>query len=117
MSRRPAAPEPLRPVELEILITLASGERHGYAIIQETAGRTDGRVRLGTGTLYRALKRLADAGLVSPAGEATAIVAAGERRRTYRITPRGRAVAAAEAARLVHLVEAARLAGLMPERP
>lgn len=115
MPRTPPASLPLRPVELEILITLAQGERHGYAIIQETEARTAGRVRLGTGTLYRALRRLVDDQLVAPtaapAGEAT-----DDRRRTYRITARGRAVASAEASRLARLIDAARTAGLLPGR-
>ncbi len=106
----------LRPVEFEILLTLAGGERHGYGIIQDAETRTGGRVRLGTGTLYRALKRLVEAGLVDPAEVLPVPGGADDRRRHYRITPRGRAVTAAEAARLATLVDAARAAGFIPER-
>lgn len=104
----------LRSVEFEVLITLAQGDRHGYAVIQETAERTGGRVRLETGTLYRALKRLVEAGLVRPAGRRPAGPAADQRRRYYAITVAGRRAAAAEAARLYRLVESARAAHLLP---
>ncbi|MEO7998600.1 MAG: helix-turn-helix transcriptional regulator, partial [Gemmatimonadaceae bacterium] len=69
MSPSASSPEshlPLRPVEFEILLTLANGERHGYAILQEIADRSDGALQLETGTMYRALKRLVDAGLARP---------------------------------------------------
>ncbi|MGE0352332.1 MAG: PadR family transcriptional regulator [Gemmatimonadales bacterium] len=104
---------PLRSVEFEVLITLAQGDRHGYAVIQETAARTGGRVRLETGTLYRALKRLVEAGLVRPAGRRTD-APADQRRRYYAITAAGRRAAATEAARLSRLVESARSAHLLP---
>jgi DNA-binding PadR family transcriptional regulator len=105
---------PLRPVELEILVTLAAGERHGYAIIQETDARTDGSLRLETGTLYRALHRLVKAGLAKPTARRAAGDSEDERRRYYAITDLGRRVAAAEAARLSRLVAAARAANLLP---
>jgi DNA-binding PadR family transcriptional regulator len=109
---------PLRPVEFEILLTLAEGERHGYAIIQETEARSDGAIRLETGTLYRALRRLGSIGLVKPTSRrAVANDADEERRRYYAITGLGRAVAAAEAARLLRLVTAARGARLLPDAP
>jgi len=105
---------PLRPVELEILVTLAAGERHGYAIIQETEARTDGTIRLETGTLYRALHRLVKAGLAKPTARRAADSGDDERRRYYAITDLGRRVARAEAARLSRLVAAARAANLLP---
>jgi DNA-binding PadR family transcriptional regulator len=104
----------LRPIEFEILLTLAHGERHGYAIIQETGERTRGQVRLETGTLYRALKRLVDLELVRPVGRRKA-GHADERRRYYAITPEGRAAARAEAVMMARLVDAARAAHLLPE--
>ena len=58
---------PLRPVEFEILLTLARGERHGYAILREIAERSEGAVELETGTMYRALRRLVEVGLTRPA--------------------------------------------------
>lgn len=105
---------PLRPVELEILVTLAAGERHGYAIIQETEARTDGALRLETGTMYRALHRLVKSGLAKPTARRAVDPNDDERRRYYAITDLGRRVAAAEAARLARLVTAARAAHLLP---
>jgi DNA-binding PadR family transcriptional regulator len=105
---------PLRPVELEILVTLAAGERHGYAIIQETEARTDGALRLETGTMYRALHRLVKSGLAKPTARRAVDPADDERRRYYAITDLGRRVAGAEAARLARLVAAARAAHLIP---
>ena len=104
---------PLRPVELEILITLAAGERHGYAIIQETEARTDGALRLETGTMYRALRRLVVEGLAAPTTRRASDDNDDERRRYYAITALGRRVATAEASRLARLVAAARAARLI----
>lgn len=105
---------PLRPVEFEILLTLAPGERHGYAIIQETDARSGGAVRLETGTLYRALQRLVQGGLVTPVERRTAEDGGDERRRYYALTPAGRTAAAAEATRMARLVAAAQAARLIP---
>jgi DNA-binding PadR family transcriptional regulator len=106
---------PLRPIELEILLTLAHGERHGYAIIQETEARNDGALRLGTGTMYRALRRLVHDGLAAPtARRSHDDPVDDERRRYYAITALGRRVASAEATRLARLVAAARAAKLIP---
>jgi len=111
MPRPPA--EPLRPVELDILLTLSHGERHGYAIIQETEAR-EGGSRLETATLYRALHRLVRMGYVRRAEARSAADRSDERRRFYAITPQGRAAARAEAARLERLVRHARDARLLP---
>lgn len=105
---------PLRPVEFEILLTLAPGERHGYAIIQETEARSGGAVRLETGTLYRALQRLVQGGLVTPVERRARDAGDDERRRYYALTPAGRAAAAAEATRMARLVAAAQAAQLIP---
>lgn len=105
---------PLRPVEFEILLTLAEGERHGYGILQETEARTAGAMRLGTGTMYRALRRLVHDGLAVPTGRRAPDDADDERRRYYAITPLGRRVASAEAARMARLVAAARAVRLLP---
>jgi DNA-binding PadR family transcriptional regulator len=109
--------QPLRPIEFEILLTLADGERHGYAIIQEVEARSDGEMRLETGTLYRALRRLVADGYAKPMARRPPGDADDahddERRRYYSITPAGRQVAAAEAARLARLVAAARSARLL----
>ncbi len=101
---------PLPPVTFHILAALADGDRHGYAIIREVAGRTGGELRIQAGTLYRSIQRMLEPGLVAelPAD------ADDERRRVYRITRFGRAVAQAEARRLAQMVELARVAGFVP---
>ena len=106
---------PLPSASFEILVALAGGERHGYAIMQEVAERTDGSVRLGPGTLYGSLKRLLADGLVAEAGERAE--SGEERRRYYRITSFGLAVARAEARRLESMVRAARQKKLLGGRP
>jgi len=98
---------PLRPVELEILVALADGERHGYAIHKEVARRTDGQLEIEPGTLYRALRRLLEARLVA---ERKPTAGEDDRRRTYRLTDLGRRVTAAEVDRMAGLVTAARRA-------
>lgn len=105
----------MRPVEFEILLTLASGDRHGYAIIREIENRTGGSLSVETGTLYRALQRLLEGDLVRPTEPRRASPNDDERRRFYAITPAGRRAAAAEARRLASLVDAARAARLIPE--
>lgn len=105
---------PLRPVEFEILLTLAHGERHGYAILQEIAERSDGTLELETGTMYRALRRLVEAGLARPAARKVTRESEDERRRYYAITALGARVAAAEATRMARLVASARAARLLP---
>lgn len=117
MAPKPKLPAeflPLRPIEFEILLTLANGERHGYAIIQETAERSDGAVLLETGTMYRALKRLVDDGLAKPSIRKIVDDADDERRRYYAITALGARVASAEAHRMDRLVRAARSVRLLP---
>ena len=104
---------PLRPVVFEILLSLNQGERHGYGIIQDAAERTEGGVSLEMGTLYRALRRMVDQGLVEESDRRPAPEADDERRRYYRATGLGKKVAAAEARRLEELVEAARSRDLL----
>ena len=96
----------LRPVEFHILLALTDGERHGYAIRQEAAERSGGEVLLEAGTLYRALRRLLEAGMV--AEERAAATDVDERRRTYRLTDLGRRALTAETERMAALVETAR---------
>jgi DNA-binding PadR family transcriptional regulator len=107
---------PLQPATFHILIALADEERHGYAILQEVAERTGGRVRLGAGTLYRTIQRLLEQGLLVETTERPAPELDDERRRYYRITPLGAAVVRAEARRLSQMVEMARARGLAPRR-
>lgn len=94
----------MRPIDLSLLLALADGERHGYALAQEIAARTDGLVALEPGNLYRVLRRLMSDGLVDESGKRPAPDLDDERRRYYRITSLGARVAAAELERLRALV-------------
>ena len=97
---------PLTPVVLKIAMALAAGERHGYDIMQDVERRTDGRIVLHPGTLYRALARLLEQRLIEELDERRDDH--DERRRYYRLTALGRAVARAEVERLADQVNAAR---------
>ena len=99
---------PLKPVALQVLLSLADGERHGYAITQDIAGRTSARMRLEPGNLYRSLRTMLDDGWIEESERRPAPDLDDERRRYYRITPLGRRVAAAEIARLEALVAEAK---------
>ena len=105
---------PLPEATFHILMAVAEDDRHGYAIIQEVATRTDGVLKLSPGTLYRSIQRMLEQGLIVEARERPAPERDDERRRYYRITPFGTAVARAEARRLTHLVKLARACGLAP---
>ena len=104
---------PLTPVAFEILLALADGERHGYSILQEVEHRSGGAVALHAGTLYRALARLLESGLIEELRESPDPSSTDERRRYYALTPRGIAVARAEAERLEGQVTAARARRLL----
>jgi DNA-binding PadR family transcriptional regulator len=103
---------PLPPAVLHILIALGEGEKHGYAVMQEVAERTDGKVRMSPGTLYGSIRKMLDDGLIEELFKR----GDDERRRYYRVTKFGRAVAAAEADRLTALLHHARLNGLVPRK-
>jgi len=112
-------PAPFLPVPLatfHILLAVAEESRHGYAIIQDVETRTNGSLRLSPGTLYRSIQRMLDDGLIEEMRERPAPELDDERRRYYRITRLGGAVARAEAQRLSDLVGFARAAGLAPEK-
>ena len=103
---------PLRPVEFDVLLSLAAGERHGYGIIQDAETRGHFIVP-DVGTLYRALRRMEDQGLIEAADRRQAPDSGEERRHYYRIAPLGLKVARAEAQRLAALTRAARVGGLL----
>jgi DNA-binding PadR family transcriptional regulator len=114
---KPTSPDPdallpLTPVAFEILLALAEEERHGYHIMQAVERRTDGRIALHAGTLYRALARLLESGLIEELDERPD-PASDERRRYYRLTVFGLDVAKAEASRLESQVRAARAVHLI----
>src|SRR5580765_3423059 len=104
----------LPPATFHILLALADDDRHGYAIIQDIAARTDGELRLSAGTLYRSIQRMLEQGLIVETRERPAPEEDDERRRYYRITPLGTAAARAEARRLSQLVRLARASGFAP---
>ena len=101
---------PLTPAAFHVLLTLADGPRHGYLILKEVDERTNGEVRLSTGTLYGLIKRFLDDELII---ETRSAPGDDQRRRPYKLTPLGRDVASAEAERLERLVTAARGAKLL----
>ena len=104
MSPPPRSFLPLKPLDLQLLLSLAERERHGYALVQDIAERTDGLVALEPGNLYRVIKRLLADGLVAETDRRAVPELDDERRRYYRITPLGGRVLAAEVARLHALV-------------
>lgn len=107
---------PLPLATFHILLALAEADRHGYGIIQDVAMRTGGELKLSAGTLYRSIQRMLEDGLLQEVRERPAPELDDERRRYYRITSFGSAVARAEAHRLSALVKLARAAGLAPGR-
>lgn|SRR5258705_6853523 len=104
---------PLTPAMFHILLALADRERHGYHIMQEVEERTEGRVRLGPGTLYGSIKRMLADGWIEETEERPDPEMDDERRRYYRLTDFGYRLATAEAERLARLVKSARLKKLL----
>jgi DNA-binding PadR family transcriptional regulator len=99
---------PLTPAMFHILLALADGEKHGYAILKEVARRTEDKVRLSAGTLYGNLSRLESAGLIAESNKRPEVVLDDERRRYYLLTEFGREVAVAEAERMEEALGQAR---------
>src|ERR1043166_8774209 len=91
---------PLTSAMFNVLITLADGDKHGYAILKEVEEQTAGEVQLSTGTLYGIIKRLLNDGWIVEVRRRPALEGDDQRRRYYRLTPEGRAVAVAEALRM-----------------
>lgn len=106
---------PLSPAVFHILLALADEERHGYGIMQEVKQRTEGKVRLGAGTLYGAIKRLLEKGIIVETDERPDPELNDERRRYYRLTDFGQRVLRAEVSRLNQLVQQARAKELLPD--
>jgi DNA-binding PadR family transcriptional regulator len=105
---------PLPPAVFHILIALADRDRHGYSIMQDVAARTEGKVQLSAGTLYSAIRRMLEQGLIEELAESPDPSSTDERRRYYRLTRFGKRVAAVEVGRLNALVQQARATGLVP---
>ena len=114
LKRDPKDLLPLTSAFFNILLALADGQKHGYGIMQEVTKHTDGKLRLGPGTLYGAIKHLLEEGLIEESGKRPDPAHDDERRRYYGLTEFGRRVAAAEAARLEELVRLAHNRRLLP---
>jgi DNA-binding PadR family transcriptional regulator len=106
---------PLTPLSLALLLCLADGARHGYAIMQEVERQSDGRLSPGAGSLYAALQRLLDDGLIATAPAGADGAPAGARRRYYVLEDRGRAVARAELLRMARVIQLGHDRRLVPE--
>ncbi len=102
------SPVRMTPTLFHILLTMVDGERHGYAIMREVAERTGERLRLGPGSLYWAISRLQEVGMIVETDERPDPEIDDERRRYYRITDLGRRVLKHEAETLAEIVEYAR---------
>lgn len=107
---------PLPTAVFHILVALADRDRHGYSIMQDVAARTDGKVRLSAGTLYSAVRRMLEQGLIVELRDSPDPASADERRRYYRVTPLGRQAALAEARRLRDMLNQAWATGLIPRK-
>ena len=107
---------PLPQAAFHILLALSEEDRHGYAIMEHVAARTNGKVRLAPGTLYRSIQRMLEQGLIVETRERPAPEFDDERRRYYRLTPFGAEAARAEARRLAGLVRLARASGFAPQK-
>lgn len=104
-TREPHDELPLPTSQLHILLALADGEKHGYAVMREISEMTDGAVTMGPGTLYGAIKRMLQAGLIEETDERPDPALDDERRRYYRVSGFGLQVLDAETARLQQLVQ------------
>jgi len=109
----PSAQLPLTPVVLHILLILAEGERHGYAIAQEVEAITNGQMRMGPGTLYGSIQRMLASSLIDEAPHRKRAGDDDDRRRYYRVTPFGRRVLELELERLAAVVRLARSRDLL----
>ena len=98
---------PLTEATFYILLSLAAGSKHGYAIMKEVVALSDGRVSLSTGTLYGALKRMLESAWIERFDEPD-VTQTGRVRKAYRLTDQGRRLLEAETARMQRLVRAAR---------
>lgn len=108
---------PLTPAVLNILLSLADEERHGYGVMREVERRTDGRMKLGPGTLYRSIRQMLEKGLIEESVERPDSELDDQRRRYYRLTGFGQRAAVAELERLEGLVGTGREKGLLPGFP
>ena len=102
------AHQALTPAVFHVLLALADGDRHGYAIMKSVEEHTDGSLKMGAGTLYGTIQRLTEAGWVLEVAPPQAVSIRDEKRRFYRLTGEGRQALGAEVRRLDDLVRLAR---------
>ena len=118
--KRPQIPDelrkllPLTPAVFFVLFSLADGEKHGYAIMQEMATLSGGKFRMGPGTLYTTLQRLLDLGLIEEVRGSRSVVERERRRRYYRVTSQGKTLLEDELSRMDSVVRLARTKNLVP---
>lgn len=114
---KPEKSQPLTRAVFHILLALADGERHGYAIMQEVAKNTNGQLEMGPGTLYGNIKRLLATDLIEESDERPDPELDDERRRYYRLTTKGQNILVAEVSRMNDLVKVARSKQLLRRSP
>jgi DNA-binding PadR family transcriptional regulator len=100
--------DPLPAAAFQILLSLADGDLHGYGIMRQVEEQTNGRMRLGPGTLYSSIQALLEEGFIEEVDRSGDVVGTSERRRFYRLTSAGRKLARSEAERLADLLRVAR---------
>lgn len=116
-ARDPHCSLPLSPITYHVLLALVDKDRHGYGIIKEVEEQTEGRFDLEAATLYAALRRLKEEGLIEMVPRSERPAEEDRRRRTYRLTPHGKRVLAAESERLAHLLELATRKSVLQAKP
>jgi len=105
----------LTPAVFHILLSLSNGELHGYGIIKQVGADSQGKIKMGAGTLYGSLKRMLDAGLIKESNRQVDPEMDDTRRIYYRITDIGEKALAAELKRLQHIVGVAKKLKLLPK--
>lgn len=108
MATKDMAPAPLTPAVLHILLALSTGDRHGYGIMKQVESDSQGKVKMGPGTLYGSVSRMLEAGLIEESGKRVDPEMSGERRIYYRLTGAGRAALEAELQRYRSVVALAK---------
>jgi DNA-binding PadR family transcriptional regulator len=111
----PPTYQPLTPAVFHVLLALADGDRHGYAIMKSVEDHTEGTLKMGAGTLYGTLQRLTELGWVSETAAPQAMSVRDGSRRFYRLTTEGRHALGAEVRRLEDLVRLARRSRGVPK--
>jgi DNA-binding PadR family transcriptional regulator len=109
--------QPVTPLTLHIMVALAQGALHGYAVIKAVARSSEGTIAPGAGTFYSAINRMERQGLIAELDSDEEHASPGKPKRTFELTERGRRLLEAETARLQRLVDEARAAGAAASSP